>query len=100
MSVPVISQAADDLIVASEVGSRAQYEKKYRRPEWPGGASGVTVGIGYDLGYTTPAKVRSDWLPLTDGPTVEAMVSCCGVVGEAAKPRTALVRDRIDISWQ
>jgi GH24 family phage-related lysozyme (muramidase) len=28
---------------------------------WPGGASGVTIGIGYDLGYVTMDQYESDW---------------------------------------
>lgn len=39
-----ISQAAFDLIVNSEVSSRRTYENDYRRPERPGGQSGITVG--------------------------------------------------------
>jgi GH24 family phage-related lysozyme (muramidase) len=27
---------------------------------WPGGASGITIGIGY-LGYTTVDRFESDW---------------------------------------
>ena len=30
-------------------------------PTWPGGASGVTIGIGYDLGYNTAEGFRKDW---------------------------------------
>lgn len=30
-------------------------------PDWPGGASGVTIGIGYDIGQNTAATFRSDW---------------------------------------
>lgn len=29
--------------------------------KWPGGASGVTIGIGYDLGYVTVDQFESDW---------------------------------------
>ena len=29
--------------------------------KWPGGASGVTIGIGYDLGYVTVDQYESDW---------------------------------------
>jgi hypothetical protein len=98
MTVP-ISQAADDLIVACEVGSRAQYEKKYRRPEWPGGASGVTVGIGYDLGYATTAKIGRDWGDRLPGSMVDAMRRCAGVTHDAARSLTAEVRNEIDVSW-
>ena len=31
--------------------------------EWPGGDSGVTIGIGYDLGYVTIDQFEFDWGP-------------------------------------
>ena len=55
------SKRAIDLIVATEVTSQAYYEKKLRKPEWPGGASGVTIAVGYDLGYANEDKIRRDW---------------------------------------
>ena len=36
---------------------------------WPGGASGITIGIGYDLGYITVDRFESEWcdvLPFTN----------------------------------
>ncbi len=30
-------------------------------PAWPGGASGVTIGIGYDLGYVSVDQFETDW---------------------------------------
>jgi len=96
---PTISQDANDLIIASEVGSRAQYEKLYQRPEWPGGASGVTIGIGYDLGYATPPKIKNDWGKLFDPDTVDAMVGCSGVTGSSAQTMTAQVKSDILVPW-
>ena len=29
--------------------------------KWPGGQSGITIGIGYDLGYVTVDQFESDW---------------------------------------
>jgi len=46
-----IGRNAKGLIIASEVSSRAVYEKRrYGFPTWPGGRSGVTIGFGYDIG--------------------------------------------------
>jgi len=60
-----ISQAAFDLIVQHETGGRKYYEKVYGgHPVWPGGASGVTVGFGYDLGYVSAAEFRANWITL------------------------------------
>jgi hypothetical protein len=57
----LIPERAIDLIIAFEVGSPEVYHAKYRRPIWPGAASGVTVGIGYDLGHTAPRVIALDW---------------------------------------
>lgn len=95
----MISQRAVDLIVSCEVSSRAYYEKNYRHPEWPGGASGVTIGIGYDLGYSGHNKLRADW----DGKLPDAMISimerCLGVTGDAARQLLPSVRSKIDVPW-
>ena len=37
--------------VRHEVSSRELFEQRFRRPVWPKGQSGVTVGIGYDLRF-------------------------------------------------
>lgn len=59
-----ISQAAFDLIVNEETGGQAYYNRTEIHPDWPGGASGVTIGIGYDCGYSDPSTIRADWGPL------------------------------------
>jgi GH24 family phage-related lysozyme (muramidase) len=48
-----ISYAARALILEME-GFNA-------KPDWPGGQSGVTIGLGYDLGYVTVDQFESDW---------------------------------------
>lgn len=94
-----ISQSAIDLIVREEVSSKAYYERHYTHPEWPGGASGVTVGIGFDLGYASVAKINADWIGKVDNDTLAAMVECAGVKGEAAKALSARMHNRITVSW-
>lgn len=57
-----LDQAVVDLIVRWEVGSPKQYVAKYQGVICPGGSSGPTIGIGYDLGTQTAATIRADWL--------------------------------------
>lgn len=58
----VISQRGREFCIRWETGGKAYYEGVIkRRPVWPGFASGVTIGCGYDLGYHTLAQVRADW---------------------------------------
>lgn len=94
-----ISQKAIDLIVREEVSSKAYYERHFTHPEWPGGASGVTVGIGYDLGYATPDKIRADWGPLVSANMMPALLQCAGIKGESAKALLPTVKASIEIGW-
>lgn len=56
-----ISSHAADLIIACEVTDQENYTRRCRHPVWPRGRSGVTIGIGYDLGYVTPSDAQDDW---------------------------------------
>lgn len=53
--------AAAILIERWEVSGRKRYERALRYPIWPGGASGITWGIGYDGGHQTRATIEDDW---------------------------------------
>jgi len=64
-----------------EVSSRRYYELK-KSPAWPGGASGVTIGVGYDLGYQ--AAFEADWAGLLTGPQIAALKQWVGIRGDAA----------------
>jgi hypothetical protein len=95
----VISEKARDLIVEQEVSSKATYLKKYQRPEWPGGGSGVTVAIGYDLGMASRDKIERDWKDLVTPEMLSVMKSCAGVSGANARSLCAKVRGSILIPW-
>lgn len=78
---PEISKKAFDLIVEFEVGGEKCYDK---HPEWPEGQSGVTIGIGYDIGMCRRDKFISDWAALpTD--VLNRLSNCTGVTGYKAK---------------
>lgn len=61
--------------------------------EWPGGASGVTIGRGYDLGYHTAAELLADWGPYLPQPLMERLRRCLGVKGLPAKALAAKLQD-------
>lgn len=71
-------QATADLIVRWEIGSRARYQAGVT---CPGGGSGPTIGIGYDLGTQTAAQIARDW---AWHPAVDTLVTASGKVGPAA----------------
>jgi hypothetical protein len=94
-----ISKAAYDLILREEIGSKALYEQRYRRPEWPGERSGPTIGIGYDLGQTDQRTIREDWQGRVPDKMLQAMLRCSGCNGAAGRAMTFEVKHLIDIPW-
>ena len=58
-SVDIATEAVT-FIVRHEVGSRRYYETHTAQPHFPGGHSGVTIGIGYDLRFE-PEWFAEDW---------------------------------------
>ena len=95
-----ISKPAFELIVAEEVSSQQAYERLYYRTEWPGASSGVTIGIGYDCGYSTPARMREDWGGKIPDHMIEALITACGVTGARAKPLAAKLKPVVNIPWE
>ena len=79
-----ISKKAIDLIIQHEVGGRAVYEKRYQKPIWAGGDSGLTIGLGYDIGYVKESQLFSDWKGLNLN-FLNALKRFCGVKGEVVK---------------
>ena len=93
-----ISQEAYNLIVNEECGGEGYYNRHAIHPEWPGGASGVTVGVGYDCGYNTKAQIASDWAHLGNE-RIAALQSTAGIKGGSAKIALNRVR-HVTISWE
>lgn len=96
----LISDAARDLIVAEEVSSKATYEARYQHPEWPGGASGITIGIGYDVGagVKSSGQLRADWGNRIPDRMIETLVPCIGVTGGRAQEMLGSVQS-VTVPW-
>jgi hypothetical protein len=97
--MPLLTPRAEKLILDFEVGGgQAYYNKKLLRPTWPGGASGVTIGVGYDLGYNTSAQFTTDWGTRLARPEFTRLAACLGKKGQPAKALIAGVHD-IQVLW-
>ena len=79
------SRRSLDEIVRFEVSSASYYQKKLQRPTWPGVQSGVTIGIGYDLGVTSRARIRADWQLHLNDTEVDLLLVAQGVTGANAQ---------------
>ena len=94
---PAVCPDAITMIVGFEVTSKATYEQRFARPTWPGGASGVTIGVGFDLGYETRTDLDEAFPNLPDE-TRDRLSRVIGLQGKAARDALAKVSD-IVVPW-
>ena len=76
--------------------SGEEYYKK--NPIWPGEQSGVTIGVGWDLGQTPASETSRAWSPHLNAATLALLVSVSGHKGQAAKEVLKHVRHLV-IPW-
>lgn len=88
-----VSETGVTLIIEHEVGGQSYYNSKLKRPTYPGGASGVTVGIGYDLGYNSKAQIRKDWEGIIPDSTLNRLIAVAGLKRGSAKAKIGGMRD-------
>tara|TARA_R110000868_G_scaffold11688_2_gene57021 strand:+ start:2106 stop:2726 length:621 start_codon:yes stop_codon:yes gene_type:complete len=94
-----LSSAGLKLILDSEVGGGEEYYDKFlSHPTWPGAESGVTIGIGYDLGFTPRSRFRNDWSALSES-VRERLELTIGIRGLRAREKVKEVKD-ILIPWE
>ena len=94
----MLSKKSLDLILEFEVGGGENYYNKFlKNPAWPGEQSGVTIGVGYDLGYVNKTEFTNDWkdLPQKD---FDRLYKVVGIKGIAAKNLIRGLKD-ITIPW-
>jgi hypothetical protein len=93
MTEPTAVQESFEYILAQEITSQDTYERNYSKPSWPGGSSGVTIGVGYDLGVTVSDRFEADWGPALPKETIARLKQAIGVKGSAAKSLVETLKD-------
>src|SRR5687767_7884667 len=88
----IVSTKSLELIIEEEVSSKEVYNKKYQNPIWPGGDSGVTIGIGYDLGFNNTADITNAWGLHISTPDLNLLLSVKKLTGQAARNALAGVK--------
>ena len=58
---PLLSTNGIAFIALEETGGLGYYDKVTRWPHYPGHASGVTIGVGYDLRFNTEENFKELW---------------------------------------
>lgn len=99
-----VSPRAADLIIRHETGGKPFYQQVIKeRPVWPRGASGITIGFGFDLGYVDQTSFFAAWsgLPMQ---ALNALAPAIGHHGgnrsiQEMKALLARMRDAAVIGW-
>jgi hypothetical protein len=95
----MLSKKSLDLILEFEVGGGENYYNKFlKNPSWPGEQSGVTIGVGYDLGYVNKTEFTNDWKELNQK-DFDRLYKVVGIKGIAAKDLIRGLKDII-IPWE
>jgi len=94
----MLSKKSLDLILEFEVGGGESYYNKFlKNPAGPEGQSGVTIGVGYDLGYVNKTEFSEDWKDLPKE-TFDRLYKVVGIKGYNAKNLIRGLKD-ITIPW-
>jgi hypothetical protein len=95
----MLSKKSLDLILEFEVGGGENYYNKFlKNPAWPEGQSGVTIGVGYDLGYVNKTEFSEDWKDLPKD-IFDRLYKVVGIKGYNAKNLIRGLKD-ITIPWE
>ena len=95
----MLSKKSLDLILEFEVGGGENYYNKFlKNPAWPGEQSGVTIGVGYDLGYVNKAEFSEDWKDLPKE-IFDRLYKVVGIKGYNTKNLIRGLKD-IVIPWE
>jgi hypothetical protein len=86
-------------VETEEDGSPAYYVKTEAHWDWPGGISGPTIGVGYDLGQVTRAEAIADWTGIVDAATLALIIVPVGFQGAQAQAFVRAHHDEITITW-
>ncbi len=92
-----LSEKVESFVIGLEVDGKTGYNSKYHQPLWPEFESGITIGIGYDIGYVTAEEFDRDWAALY--PSAKGKLqTVIGYKGHGAKLALPYVTN-LSISW-
>jgi GH24 family phage-related lysozyme (muramidase) len=86
-------------VIEFETGGKSYYEKCLKKMTWPKGASGITMGIGADLGYMNQDEFDKHFSSFFTDEERSRLKSVIGLKGENAREVLSKVKD-IELSWE
>ena len=86
-------------VINFETGGINYYNKFLKSASWPGGSSGITIGIGADLGYMTEKEFESFFQQCFNPLEASRLKSTIGLKGPAAKLHLSSVKS-IKLEWK
>lgn len=86
-------------IINFESGGMSYYNNFLKKVCWPGGASGLTIGIGADLGYMSKEEFEKYFSKYYSSSESDKLKSFIGFKGDFAKNKLPLVKN-IELSWK
>src|SRR5260370_10656324 len=84
MAMAPLSPKARDLIF--------EFEGVDQPSQFPGGASGITIGYGYDLGQEPADDFHADWTPYLAAADLALLNGVLGLQGAAAQAKAASLK--------
>lgn len=99
LALPV-SVRSVEFIQEKETGGKSYYLRKMTGIIWPGGASGATVGVGFDCGYNSRAQIQAAWSSVASPAEMNALLACAGLKGAAAQAMTRRYRSAVHFTWE
>lgn len=78
-------------IALEETGGLAYYQKITRFAHWPGGESGITIGVGYDLRFNKLEDFQKDWGHYLPAATLQELAKDIDKPG--SKPRADALKE-------
>jgi GH24 family phage-related lysozyme (muramidase) len=86
-------------VINFESGGESYYNKFLKKVTWPGGASGLTIGIGADLGYMSKEEFEKYFSSFFSVEENAKLKSTIGLKGTSAKLKLSSVKG-IELNWE
>lgn len=86
-------------VINFESGGESYYNRFLKKVTWPGGASGLTIGIGADLGYLSLKEFDNHFAKFFSKEDIKKLKSVIGLKSTSAKSKLSSVNG-IYLSWE